>query len=134
MPVPDEFASKMALHCSLEHFEGDADTRFFQEAIRVLKPGGKVCVVPFYVFEKYSVLTDPNIVMTQKVEFDQDAVVYCMEGWGNRHGRFYAPRHFVGRIAAATTNRKIEIFQIMNAHDIDPSCYARYALLIEKVV
>jgi len=134
MPVPDEFASQMALHCSLEHFEGDADTRFFQEAIRVLKPGGRVCVVPFYVHEKFSVLTDPNIVMTQTVEFDKGAVVYCVEGWGNRHGRFYDPRHFVDRIASAITNCKIQIFQIINAHEIDPSCYARYALLVEKVI
>lgn len=48
MPVPDGFFTKMSLHCSFEHFEGDADTRFILEAARVLRPGGKLCIVPLY--------------------------------------------------------------------------------------
>src|SRR5262245_40410405 len=31
MPVPDGFASKMALHCSFEHFEGASDIGFVIE-------------------------------------------------------------------------------------------------------
>src|SRR5690606_27137344 len=46
MPVADGFASKAALTCSLEHFEGDADTRLFHEMHRVLRPGGKICITP----------------------------------------------------------------------------------------
>ena len=57
LPVPDGFATKMALHCSLEHFESDSDIRFFQEAHRVLSPGGKLVVVPLYLTERYFILT-----------------------------------------------------------------------------
>jgi len=31
MPVPDGFATRAALTCSLEHFEGDGDIRLFHE-------------------------------------------------------------------------------------------------------
>ena len=41
MPVKDEFASKMALHCSFEHFEQKSDTNFIKEVSRVLKKGGE---------------------------------------------------------------------------------------------
>lgn len=133
MAIPDEFASKMALHCSLEPFEGDSDTRFFREAVRVLKPGGRVCVVPFYVFEEFSVVTDPEVVRMQNVGFDKDAVVYCIAGWANRHGRYYDPQRFVERIAVFLTGCIIKIFHILNAHEVDPSCYSRFALLIEKI-
>lgn len=49
MPVPDGFFTAMTLHCSFEHFEGDSDIRFIREAARVLRPGGRVCIVPLYL-------------------------------------------------------------------------------------
>ena len=58
MPISDEFASAMALHCSFEHFEKDADIRFIQEASRVLKPGGRLCILPLYLHTEYAIQTD----------------------------------------------------------------------------
>lgn len=132
MPVPDGFASKMALHCSLEHFEGSSDTQFFQEAKRVLRSKGKICVVPFYIFEEYAIVTDPKVAAAQQVEFEPDAVVYCVDGWANRHGRYYDAQHFVDRIASVLSGCKITVYHILNAQEIDPSCYARFALLVEN--
>ena len=60
MPVPNGFATKLALHCSFEHFEGDSDVRFLKEAARVLRPQGAACIVPLYMAERYSVMTDPE--------------------------------------------------------------------------
>ncbi|MCM2328668.1 MAG: class I SAM-dependent methyltransferase, partial [Lysobacter sp.] len=51
MPVPDGFFTKAALTCSLEHFEGNADSKLFVELARTLRPGGRVCVAPYYVYE-----------------------------------------------------------------------------------
>lgn len=132
MPVPNGFATKMALHCSLEHFEGDADTRFFKETRRVLSSGGKLYIVPFYVFEEYSTITDPKVAVAEKVSFDSDAVVYCVEGWGNRHGRYYDPQHFVDRLASVLNGCKITLYRILNAQEVDPTCYARFAMVIEN--
>jgi hypothetical protein len=39
MPIPDNFADAMTLHCSFEHFEGDADTGFVREAAREMCRG-----------------------------------------------------------------------------------------------
>ncbi|MDI3545098.1 MAG: hypothetical protein PWQ96_2399 [Clostridia bacterium] len=39
MPLPDGFATKIALHCAYEMFEGDADIRLLSEAYRVLTGG-----------------------------------------------------------------------------------------------
>lgn len=59
LPLENQFASKMALHCSFEHFENDADIRFIVEAARVLKTGGKLCIVPLYMHSEYAIQTDP---------------------------------------------------------------------------
>jgi SAM-dependent methyltransferase len=132
MPVRDGFATKMALHCSLEHFEGDSDIRFFREANRVLAPGGVVCVVPLYLCEHYAVQTDPVIAVAQNVGFEDDAVLYCADNWGNRHGRFYDAEHLASRLRNATAGIQVVIYRLVNVSDVDPSCYARFAMLMRK--
>ena len=132
LPVPGEFATKMALHCSLEHFEGASDIRFIKESARVLKPGGAVCIVPLYLFEDYAIQIDPAVALSAEVEFEDDAVVYCAEGWGNRHGRFYDPEHLVSRLGGNLGELRMEIFRIMNFQEVHESCYVRFVLLIRK--
>ncbi len=132
LPVPREFATKMALHCSLEHFEGDSDIRFVRESARVLKPGGAVCIVPLYLFEDYAIQTDPAVALSAEVVFEDEAVVYCAEGWGNRHGRFYDPEHFRSRLGASLGELRMEIFRIMNFQEVHESCYVRFAMLLRK--
>jgi SAM-dependent methyltransferase len=132
MPVPDGFASKMALHCSFEHFEGDSDMRFMRELGRVLRPGGAVCIVPFYLFDRYAILTDPEISVPQKVQFESDATVYCRRGWNNRHGRFYDPDHVVTRLLSNLNGLDMKIYKITNAKEVDPRCYVEFAAVIAK--
>jgi SAM-dependent methyltransferase/cell division protein FtsB len=132
MPVPDGFATKMALHCSFEHFEGESDIGFLREARRVLRPGGAVCVVPLYLFEEYAVQTDPEVAVPAGVAFEDDARVYCARGWGNRHGRFYDPEHLAERVLTNATGMTVEVYRITNAAQVDPSCYARFAMVIRK--
>jgi len=50
MLITDGVATKMALHCSFEHFEGDEDIRFIKEADKVLRGEGKMCILPLYLF------------------------------------------------------------------------------------
>jgi SAM-dependent methyltransferase len=132
MPVPDGFATKMALHCSFEHFEGESDIGFIRETWRVLRPGGAVCMVPLYLFEEYAVQTDPTIAVPARVAFEADATVYCARGWGNRHGRFYDPEHLVSRVAGNAAGMGLEIYRITSAEVVDPSCYVRFAMVIRK--
>jgi SAM-dependent methyltransferase len=132
MPVPDGFASKMALHCSLEHFEGTSDIGFIKEIARVLRPGGAVCVVPLYLTEKYSIQTDPVISVPSNVTFEEDAIIHCASGWNNRHGRFYDPEHFVNRIYKNLNGLSVKLYRIINAKQIDSSCYVQFAAIIKK--
>jgi SAM-dependent methyltransferase len=132
MPVPDGFATKMALHCSFEHFEGESDIGFIREAERVLRPGGAVCVVPLYLFEEYAIQADPEVAVAAGVSFEDDATVYCARGWGNRHGRFYDPAHLTNRVLSNARGMRVQVFQIINAALVDPSCYVRFAMLITK--
>jgi SAM-dependent methyltransferase len=133
MPVPDDFATKAALTCSLEHFEGDADRRLFVELARVLAPGGKVCVIPFYLYHEPAVQTDPVYSAAHAVPFDADARVFAAEGWGNRHGRFYSPRSFLERIAAPVADAfAFEYFWIGNAPEVHPGNYVRFAMVATR--
>lgn len=130
MPLDDEFASKMALHCSFEHFEGDADIRFIREASRVLKPGGKLCILPLYLFTEYAIMIDryynPEIVLYE------DVTIYLADGWGTTHGRFYNIDKFKSRVIDNLGGLTITIFKIMNEKFVDESCYLKFAALIER--
>lgn len=132
LPLPDGFASKMALHCAFEHFEGDSDSRFIREAARVLRPGGRVCIVPLYLAPQYIVDTDPVLSAGKNVPFEDDAVVCCVRNYRNRHGRRYDPIHFVGRIVEHLNGLQLTLYVIQNAGDVHPSCYIRHLALFEK--
>ncbi len=133
MPVPDGFADKAALTCSLEHFEGDADVRLFAELARVLRPGGKVCVVPFYAYEEDATQTDPVVGIAADIAFDEGTVIHCADGWGNRHGRFYAPETFKRKIVDRFRDvLAFDFYHVANAADVDPSIYARFAFVATR--
>jgi hypothetical protein len=131
MPIPDNFATKIALHCSFEHLEGDADIGFIREAARVLKPGGSICIVPLYLAQEYSIVTDPVTAVSQNVAFENKSVVCCVKGLRNRFGRFYDPGTLKSRIKDNLENLKLKIFRITNAK-FEPSCYIQFAALLTK--
>lgn len=133
MSVPDQFAHKVALTCSLEHFEGERDQRLFIELSRVLKPGGKVCVVPFYTYTSAANQIDPAVSIPNSIPLDKNATIYCAKKWGNRFGRFYSPASFVERIFnPAKDFLSFEVFRIMNADEVHHDIYARFALVVTK--
>jgi SAM-dependent methyltransferase len=131
MPVPDEFATKMALHCSFEHFEGDSDIGFIREADRVLKPGGIVCIVPLYLADEHSIVTNPVIAVSQNVRFEDKLIVCCVKEFNNRFGRFYDPGTLKRRIQNNIGDMRLTIYRITNAQ-FDPSCYVQFAALLQK--
>jgi hypothetical protein len=136
MPVTDGFATKMALHCSFEHFENDSDIRFIKEADRILRKGGKLCIVPLYLFESYMIITNPaNLSRKERMGegalFDLDATLFCIKGLDLRHGRFYDVSHLITRIIENSDLRPI-IYVIQNEKEVDSTCYAKFIALFEK--
>lgn len=134
MPVPDAFASKMALHCSFEHFENDSDIRFIREIQRVLRPGGRVCIVPLYLNSRYTIHTDPAVHPHTGLTFESDATLCCLSRFRNRHARQYDVAHFVERIQHALDALSLTIYRLTNARDVHPSCYAHFAAVLAKPV
>jgi hypothetical protein len=129
MPVPDGFANGVCLTCSLEHFEGDADTRLFTELSRVLAPGGRVVIVPLYIAPIAAIQTDPLVSHSLDLAFDDEATIFCAKGWGNRHGRFYSPETLIRRIIAPHADLfDFTVRPLVGAGDVDPSVYARFLL------
>lgn len=132
MPVEDAFADKMSLHCTFEHFESDCDSRFIVECERVLKPGGKVCILPLYLNTEYAIQTDLNCVRPDELPFEKEAVHYCQFGYNNRHGRFYDPDMLGTRVRNHLGGLGLKLFHVMNTHEVDPGCYLKFIALIEK--
>ncbi len=128
LPVENSFFDKLSLTCSLEHFEGQSDSFLLKEINRILKPGGIAYIAPLYLFKDYSIQTDPMVSVPNGVKFDKGAIIYCAEGWGNRHGRFYNFEAFKTRILPFIGTMKVEIQYIKNAKQIDNSCYIVFAL------
>ncbi len=131
MPVKNGFASKIALHNSFEHFEGNDDVDFLEEANRVLQPGGRLCIIPLFLFDKFVNQTDPSVLRNCDI-FDKGATIFAARGWLNRFGRHYDVPNLVSRIVQHLGELRLTIFFVTNEKDIDMSCYVKFVALFEK--
>ncbi len=132
LPLPDASVTKMSLHCSFEHFERKNDIAFVREAARVLKPGGRVCIIPLYLNGQFVNQTDP-VFPTEEIPFDKEAKVVLVPGWNNRFGRYYSVDQFCKRIVGVLpVNMELRLYRFLNEKEIDPICYLKFGLVLEK--
>jgi SAM-dependent methyltransferase len=132
LPFADRFFGAMTLHCSFEHFENAADTGLIGEAARVLRRGGRLCILPLYLADVFANITDPAADATGLV-FDRGAAVHEVVGWRNRFGRFYDVSALIRRVLEpAQESFRITLHEVDNATDVDPLCYLRFALLLTR--
>lgn len=132
MDVPDGFFDAMGLHCSFEHFEGEADIAFLAEAGRVLRPGGRCAIAPLYLADRYCCLVDPEVAVRNTTVFEADMLLHAKPRFGNAHCRFYDVAHLVERLWNNRGGLRMEVLVVPNFRAADPSCYLRFALLLEK--
>ncbi len=132
MPVEDEFADALTLHCSFEHFEGESDSGFIREAERVLKPGGVLLIVPIYFAQHYACITYPPMSAGSGVPFEPDMRIHALKHWQNRFGRFYDADHFVRRVWSQKGRLAGKILKIENYREFGEGIYLRYALKLKK--
>jgi len=115
MPLPAEAVDAIGLHCSLEHFEGDADGRFADEAFRILRPGGALLVIPFYC------------------GFDHFETVRPEFAVGCQFHRNYDPRSFAARVLSRLPRPFfVDVRYYTNHAAIDPSFYCAYSICVRK--
>jgi len=133
MPVEAGFASKMTLHCSFEHFAFGADSRFVKECERVLRPGGKVCIIPLYILPEYCVRVDPTLEADISISDTEGADKVYVRGYRVDYGRFYNPESFRKRILEQTTGLNFTVYRIRGLERFAPhNVYSNFALIIEK--
>ncbi|MEM7102119.1 MAG: methyltransferase domain-containing protein [Bacteroidota bacterium] len=133
IPLEDNSVDGITLHCSLEHFEGDSDTLFFQTAERILKPGGRVVVLPFYIADEYTIHLDPvfNLIKGHKPKVDPVAKLrYC--NWYQYFSRHYDVNALQKRILEAAPGLDLTIYRVRNFKKVHPGSYLRFIGVFEK--
>ena len=120
IPLATGSVSKMSLHNSLEHFEGRSDIKFFKEAQRLLRPGGKLLVVPLFIGDTYSTVNDAGWV-------DESGVKHLW-GPGARFARWYDPPTLQNRILDRSRQLGVEVYHIDNVETVDPQCFPYFAM------
>jgi SAM-dependent methyltransferase len=131
MPMPDGFADKLVLHNAYEHFEGTADSGFIREAWRVLKHGGVLCILPLFMSERFSAISDP-LVDRRGVTWDQGAEVLEIPWWHNRFGRLYDAEHLRQRVLDPGRQFRQVIYHVTNAREVHPAICLHFALVMCK--
>ncbi len=134
MDIPSGFADVLTLHCSFEHFEGNTDSRFVREAYRVLRPGGRVVILPLYLHQQYLTLVDPCELATSDVPIDTGSLLVARSGYGNRHGRMYDPKAFIARVCKPAWEIGLvpRLYRIENAFGVSPTCYMQFAFTLDR--
>jgi hypothetical protein len=130
LPFGDASIDGMYASCSLEHFENDADTLFFVEAERVLRKGAKLVIAPLYL--GLTPFTCTDAYFSEDVEFDPETDVCIIDGWGNRHGRFYSPATLFSRLCSQTSSLNYDVLWVKDVMVLDPEMYCHFVLIAEK--
>ncbi len=136
IPLPNASVDFMMLHCTFEHFEGDADTAYVRECARLLKPGGRTIILPLYLNANHCNITgetDANI--HEKIGFDTEARYYCLiPEWQNRFGRHYSPDALLRRVINPAREAGLipQLFRCVKWETIDPRLWLRWILVLER--
>jgi SAM-dependent methyltransferase len=137
LPLPDNSIDGATLHCSLEHFEGDSDSLFFQEIQRVLKPGGLLVVLPFYIAHQYTNHVDPafNLLKRHRVKLDKDPRMQLRYAtWKQYFSRHYDPQALHDRVVSKTPELALTVYRVKNFKAVDASCYLRFIGVFTKKI
>jgi SAM-dependent methyltransferase len=131
--LPEAFASKLSLHCSFEHFENDTDINFIKEASRILSPGGKICIVPLYLYDKFVIHQDPTLECDIKVKNKGGAKIRYVKNYNVSFGRFYSLESLKQRIFYNCNNLIPKVYCIENIKEISTVAHSRFLLILEKI-
>ena len=97
IPMPDSSFNNIFLHDSIQHFDKDDDYKFFYEAHRLLKKGGKLFIAPIYLLPQNTVFVDPKY-SNNKLSFNHNFKKIYLKNYNNTFGRNFSPNDFFNRL------------------------------------
>jgi SAM-dependent methyltransferase len=136
IPLPDSTLDGMTLHCTFEHFEGNADSAFIRECARLLKPGGKTVILPLYVNSNWTNVTgETDKVKRNSIGFDSSATYWCViPEWRNRFGRHYSAQALLDRVldVAIACGLRVEMLRVVSFDKVHQDLWLKWVLVLEK--
>jgi hypothetical protein len=78
--LPEAFAGVISMQCAYECLSGEKDIKFFKEADRILKRGGRCGIVPVYLDTSYFIARSPCFKQ-RSGDFDRDAKMVWREDY-----------------------------------------------------
>ena len=54
------------------------------------------------------------------------------EKWGEVHGRFYDPAHFVERILGSLGRLRLQLYRVENYQEVAADCYLKFAAVFTR--
>lgn len=130
IPVPDSDFNAAIATCSIEHFENDSEIQFMNEMGQILTPGDRIIIIALYLYHEYACQNDRKYSIPRDVHFDNNAVIYCANRWGNKHRRFYSPKSLLKD--SLSPIKKIEDF-FEKFEKVHPSTYRKFILVGTKL-
>jgi len=131
IPLPEESLTAIVSFCAFNCFEGDADKAFLRESSRLLKPGGRLVIVPLCVADEYVNLFDPAI-MARPENLDDRARHLAWDGWGSNFGRWYDRQAFQERFLQNLSGMAVRIEQVKLEQPADSGVRDFYAAVCTK--
>lgn len=122
-----------SLQCAYEMFQGDHDHLLIKELARILRPGGKVIILPLYMHTHYCVYATPEYF--GKGYADADAYEYIrMDCYGLPSSRKYDAQRLKKRVLdpIEQTGLKYKLRALRNKADLGAGVYCHFILEIEK--
>ena len=136
IPLPDASVDFITLHCTYEHFEGQAHTGFVRECARLLKPFGQVVVIPLYLNPNYVNITgEVDVQKRTNIGFDTEASYHCViPEWQNRFGRHYSPEALMARVVTPCWDLGLQplCYRVRNWQAIHPDLWLRWIFVITR--
>ena len=97
IPLPDASLDGIVSHNAWEHFEGESRNGFIRECVRLLRPGGIMCILPVVCAAHTYILTSPSCWFTKYVndhelpDFDRRAALNIDEPAQQRQVMIMSP-------------------------------------------
>lgn len=108
--LPDRSVDKIACHHAFEHFKRGKDIDFIREIGRLLRPGGRACLIPLFLVTAYTECwnIDHDRLFDDKAQLliDKTASIPGAENDGH-FARLYDPAAFQRRILVAAKKSRL---------------------------